>query len=85
MMKAATPEQMKAEMEVWTKWMGKHQTAIVDQGAPLGKTKRMTAAGRSETKNQITGYTIVQGKSHDSVMKIFERTPTSAGKARRSI
>lgn len=75
MMKAATPDQMKAEMEVWAKWMRKNEKAIVDQGAPLGRTKRIAATGVSGTKNQITGYTVVQGKSHDSVAKIFQRHP----------
>ena len=75
MMKAATPDQMKAEMEIWTKWMMKNEKAIIDQGAPLGRTKRIVAAGIADSKNQITGYTIVQGKSHDSAAKIFKRHP----------
>ena len=35
----------------------------------------MKAAVTSDTINQITGYTIVQGKSHDAIMNMFERHP----------
>jgi hypothetical protein len=28
-------------MDAWMKWMGEHKAALVDGGAPLGKTKRV--------------------------------------------
>jgi hypothetical protein len=74
-MMKATPEQMKMGMDAWTKWAKKNEKAIVDLGAPLGKTKRVASAGMSDTKNGITGYSIVQGKSVDSVGKIFKNHP----------
>ena len=74
-MMKATPEQMKAGMDAWTKWAKKNEKSIVDLGAPLGKTKRVATAGISDTKNGITGYSIVQGKSVDSVGKIFKNHP----------
>jgi hypothetical protein len=57
------------------KWAKKNEKSIVDLGAPLGKTKRINAAGISDTKNGITGYSIVQGDSLDSVSKIFDGHP----------
>lgn len=74
-MNKATPEQMKAGMEEWTEWGKKNETSIVDMGAPLGKTKRITAAGVSDTRNEITGYSLVQSDSLDSVSKMFTNHP----------
>jgi hypothetical protein len=74
-MKKATPEQMKAGMDAWMKWAKKNEKSIVDLGAPLGKTKRITAAGIGDTRNGITGYSLVHGDSLDSVGAIFEGHP----------
>ena len=74
-MKKATPEQMKAGMEGWMRWAKKNKKSIVELGAPLGKTKRITAAGVSDTRNGITGYSLVQGDSLDSVTALFEGHP----------
>ena len=74
-MKKSTPEQMKAGMDAWMKWMDKNKQAITELGAPLGKTKRVTGGGTSATKNEITGYSIVQADSHDSAAKLFEGHP----------
>src|SRR5437870_4855253 len=71
-MMKATPEQMKTGMDDWMKWADGHKKEIVEMGAPLGKTKRVTNSGMSDTKNEITGYSIVQGDSFDSVAKIFK-------------
>ena len=75
-MMKATPAEMKAEMDDWMKWSEKNKAAIVDLGTPLGKTKRLGASGGlSDTKNDLTGYTIVQGDSVESVAKIFKDHP----------
>ena len=39
MMANSNPEQMKAGMDAWMGWLKKHEKAIVDMGAPLGKTQ----------------------------------------------
>ena len=44
-------------------------------GAPLGKTKRVTSNGMADTKNEITGYTIVEADSFDAAAKIFKNHP----------
>ena len=74
-MMKATPEQMKAGMDEWMKWSRMHEKAIVDLGTPLGKTKRVASAGVSDTKNEITGYTIVEGDTADTVVKMFKDHP----------
>jgi hypothetical protein len=62
-------------MKAWMDWGTEHAAAIVDQGAPLGKTKRTTRQGISDIKNAMTGYVIVQAESHAAAAKLFENHP----------
>ena len=41
----------------------------------LGKTKRIDAKGISDTKNEITAYTIVQAESHEAAAELFANHP----------
>lgn len=75
LMKSMTPGTIKAEMDAWTVWAKKNEKSIVDLGAPLGKTKRVTTAGVADSRNAITGYSIVQGASAAGVAKIFKAHP----------
>ena len=65
----------KAGMEGWVAWGKKNQKAMVDDGAPLGKTKRVTKDGVKDIRNQMAGYTIVQAESHDAAAKMFLNHP----------
>jgi hypothetical protein len=71
----ASPEQMKAGMDEWTRWAKTHQKSIVDLGTPLGKTKRVTATGVADARNEMTGYSIVQADSLDAAAKAFTDHP----------
>ncbi len=62
-------------MKAWGDWMTAHHTHIVDQGGPLGKTKRASAADIADTKNNMTGYVIVQADSHEAAAKLFAKHP----------
>lgn len=62
-------------MVAWGSWMAKHQAAIVDPGGPLGTTKKASADGLTDTRNQVTGYVIVQAESHDAAVRMFEDHP----------
>ena len=44
-------------------------------GGPLGKTKRVTAAGAKDAHNDIGGYTLIQADSADAAAKIFAGHP----------
>ena len=59
----------------WMEWGKANAAAIVDQGSPLGKTKRASSQGISDIKNNITGYVIVQAESHEAAAKLFEGHP----------
>jgi hypothetical protein len=68
-------EKEKAGVSAWKDWVAANQKAIVDQGAPLGKTKRITTQGISDVRNEMTAYTIVEAESHDAAAKFFENHP----------
>ncbi len=71
----AQQEETGAGMNEWTEWMKKNEDAMVDPGTPLGKTKTVTTAGISDTKNKIGGYSVVQAESHDSAAELFADNP----------
>jgi hypothetical protein len=62
-------------IKAWGEWMMANEAAIVEQGAPLGKTKRTAAQGVSDTKNSLTGYVVVQAESHEAAARMFENHP----------
>jgi hypothetical protein len=64
-----------AGLDAWAQWGAAHAGAIVDAGAPLGKTKRAAASGISDITNGMTGYVIVQAESHEAAARIFEDHP----------
>ena len=73
------PEQRKQReaqgFAAWMEWGKVHSAAIVDQGAPLGKTKRASPQGVRDIRNSMTGYTLVQAESHEAAAKLFENHP----------
>jgi hypothetical protein len=64
-------ERERAGMTAWMNWVKEHEKSIVEGGAPLGKTKRINAKGISDTKNEITAYTVVRAESHEAAARLF--------------
>jgi hypothetical protein len=62
-------------MAAWGAWMGQHAAAIVDAGGPLGKTKKASAEGVTDTRNNAAGYVVVEAPSHEAAAKMFEGHP----------
>ena len=62
-------------MEAWMQWGEAHKAAILDQGSPLGKTKRASSQGIADTKNNMTGYVILQAESREAAARMFENHP----------
>ena len=69
------PAAMKEGMAAWNKWYDVHKKDVAEMGAPLGKTKTVTGKGVSDTKNEITGYTVVEAPSHAAAAKLFVGHP----------
>jgi hypothetical protein len=75
-MKKATPEQQKAGMDAWMAWSKKAGGTIVDMGAPLGKSVRVTkGSGVSPATNDLGGYSILQGESKEAVAQSLKEHP----------
>src|SRR5262245_6263664 len=74
-MKKATPEQQKAGMDAWTSWGKKAASAIVDMGAPLGKSLHVTPGGSSPTSNDLGGYSILQAESKEALAATLKGHP----------
>ncbi len=72
---ATRQQRQKAGIQAWHNWVTTHQAAIVETGGPLGKTKRASARGIEDTRNSLTGYTIVQAESHEAAAKLFLNHP----------
>ena len=72
---AMRQKRTEAGMKAWGDWMVKHHAAVVVEGGPLGKTKRTTAAGVSDTKNNMTGYIVVRAETQEAAARMFENHP----------
>lgn len=58
-------------MAAWGRWVERNAGAIVDNGTPLGKTRRVDPAGVHETVNALTAYTIVRAETHEEAAQMF--------------
>jgi hypothetical protein len=74
-MMQSTPEQQRAGMDAWMAWTKKAASAIVDLGAPLGKTLKVTPAGPTPTRNDIGGYSIMQAESKEALAETLKGHP----------
>lgn len=72
---ATRKEREQSGIKAWGDWMRAHASAVVDQGGPLGKTKRVSPQGSADARNNMTGYVIVQAESHDEAARMFENHP----------
>ncbi len=62
-------------VQAWNEWAMANSDAIVDQGSPLGKTKRASREGITDTKNGMTAYVIIEAESHAAAARLFEHHP----------
>jgi hypothetical protein len=64
-----------AGIKAWGDWMRDHASSDVVEGGPVGKTKRTSAQGVTDTRNNIAGFVVVQAESHDAAARLFEKHP----------
>ena len=62
-------------MREWREWMTSHAKLFSDKGAGVGKTKRVTADGVADRRNDIMLYQIVQANSADEAATMFVGHP----------
>lgn len=59
----------------WEAWGKRHADAIVMQGAPLGRTKRVGPEGITDIRNAMAAWTLVRAESHEAAARLFENHP----------
>ena len=64
-----------AGLKAWREWATANAAAIVDEGSPVGKTKRASREGISDVRNNIAAYVVVQAESHEAAARLFENHP----------
>jgi hypothetical protein len=74
-MMKATPEQQKAGICAWMAWSKKAAGTIVDMGAPLGKSMKVTPAGATAARNDLGGYSILQAESKEALAETLTGHP----------
>jgi hypothetical protein len=72
---ATRKAQMDQMMSDWKTWAEAHKDAIVDQGTGLGKTKRVSKEGVTDTKNDLNYSMVVQAESHEAAAQMFVENP----------
>jgi hypothetical protein len=74
-MQKSTPEQQKAGMDAWMAWSKKAAASIVDLGAPLGKSLRVTKSAAAPSTNDLGGFSIMQGESKEALAEVLKGHP----------
>lgn len=69
--RAEAEKKMKAE---WDVWMAAHSSMFKETNS-AGKTKRVTASGVEDSRNDIMMYSVVEAESHEAAAKAFEGHP----------
>lgn len=72
---AELQQRTRAGMDAWQHWMERHKARILVAGGPLGKTKRVSAAGVADASNDLCGYVVVEAASHAEAAQLFEKHP----------
>ena len=64
-----------AGIAAWQAWMAEHADALVDPGAPLGKTKRIDGNGITDTRNNLGAYVVVRAEDPTAAARLFANHP----------
>lgn len=62
-------------MKDWDEWNEKHAEAMKGLTAGTGKTKRVTADGVMDTKNDVMLFSIIEADSHEAAADLFKDHP----------
>ncbi len=65
----------KAGMAAWMKWATDNEKSIQNMGSPLGKTKRVSKDGITDTRNELGAWTVVEAESQEAAAALFLNHP----------
>lgn len=76
LMANASSEEMKASMNEWIKWKDEaDKTVKFDFGTPLQAVNRVTVDGVTDSDNQASGYSTVEGDSKEAILELLKSHP----------
>ena len=64
-----------AGVAAWKKWVADHQQAIVEMGGPLSPTKKASAAGVTDIRNNMAAFNIVRAQTQEAAAQLFLNHP----------
>jgi hypothetical protein len=72
-----TPEEGEKAMAAWGVWYQGMGAAVVDGGAPVGKSHTVSASGHVEDggANPISGYSIIEADSYETACAHAAKNP----------
>ncbi len=62
-------------VEAWNQWAENHAKFIVEDGGPLGRTRRVAKDGISDIRNNLVAYVVVTAESREEAAKMFLHHP----------
>jgi hypothetical protein len=74
-MAGASPEQMKAGMDLWMSWAKQAGKSIVDLGTPLGDAAKVLGTSVQPSDSKIVGFSILQAESQKAVTDLLTKHP----------
>ena len=72
---AERESRQRAGIAAWHRWVEANRPSIVENGGPLGKTKRVSQAGIEDTHNALAAYTVVTAESQEAAAELFVGHP----------
>lgn len=76
----ATPEQQAEGMGLWKTWAEGVGAKLIDIGAPLMNSKRLTSERTSSpSTKEVTGYSLLQAEDWEELMQLLEGNPHLSG------
>jgi len=71
-----TPEQKSAMLAPWEQWQSKYGSRVLNMGAPvMPASASNNGSDWAQSKNFVTGYSIVTAASHEEAEKMFVGHP----------
>ena len=72
-----TDDEMAHEMVRWGDWMNSLGGQLVEPGAPVGKSKTLSASGITDDggANPVSGYSIVETESIEAALAMIKSYP----------
>lgn len=55
----------------WHAWGEKHKGALVFDGGPLSRTKRITKDGIADVRNNLAAFSVIEAESQEAAAKLF--------------